>query len=50
MRRDDKIQNKRQEYEGKIKQGVGRATDDKSLATVGKVKQVGEKIKDVSKK
>jgi uncharacterized protein YjbJ (UPF0337 family) len=56
MGMDDKIQNKGQEYEGKIKKNLGEATDDRSMQaegqrdeTAGKVKQVGEKIKDVFK-
>jgi uncharacterized protein YjbJ (UPF0337 family) len=53
---DDKIQNKGQEVEGKIKKNVGDATDNQSLEAeglrdekAGKVKQAGEKIKDVFK-
>jgi uncharacterized protein YjbJ (UPF0337 family) len=53
---DDKIGNKAQEAEGKAKQGVGEATDNKDLKAEGKadetksdVKQAGEKIKDAFK-
>jgi uncharacterized protein YjbJ (UPF0337 family) len=53
---DDKIRNKGEEYEGKIKKNLGDATDDRSMEaegrkdeTAGKVKQVGEKVKDVFK-
>jgi uncharacterized protein YjbJ (UPF0337 family) len=53
---DDKIENKGQEVEGKIKKKAGDATDNQSLEAegwkdekAGKVKQAGEKIKDVFK-
>jgi uncharacterized protein YjbJ (UPF0337 family) len=53
---DDKIENKGQEVQGKVKQGVGDATDNESLRAegkkdekAGKIKQAGEKIKDVFK-
>ena len=53
MGTDDKIENKAQETAGKIKEGVGKATDDKSLETEGRkdraagnLKQAGEKVKD----
>jgi uncharacterized protein YjbJ (UPF0337 family) len=51
---EDKIENKGQEVEGKIKKNVGDATGNQSLEAegrrdekAGKVKQAGEKIKDV---
>lgn len=56
MGADDKIENKGQEVAGKIKKKVGDATDNQSLEAegwkdekAGKVKQAGEKIKDVFK-
>jgi uncharacterized protein YjbJ (UPF0337 family) len=54
MATDDKIDNAAENLGGKVKEGVGRATDDEQLETEGKtdqakasVKQAGEKIKDV---
>ena len=56
MGADDKIDNKAEELGGKVKEGVGRATDDEKLENEGhadqasaNVKQAGEKIKDVFK-
>jgi uncharacterized protein YjbJ (UPF0337 family) len=56
MGMDDKIQNKSEELGGKVKEGVGKATDDEQLEAEGKtdqassnVKQAGEKIKDAFK-
>ena len=53
---DDKVDNKSEELGGKVKEGVGRATDDEKLEAEGKadqstsnLKQAGEKIKDVFK-
>jgi uncharacterized protein YjbJ (UPF0337 family) len=53
---DDKVDNKAEEYAGKVKEGVGRATDDEELEAQGKgdqvkanLKQAGEKIKDAFK-
>ncbi|MEV0583121.1 CsbD family protein [Nonomuraea sp. NPDC050310] len=53
---DDKVDNKAEELGGKVKEGVGRATGDRSLEAEGhadqsksKVKQAGEKIKDAAK-
>ncbi|WP_433789013.1 CsbD family protein [Actinoplanes sp. CA-252034] len=53
---DDKVDNKAEEIGGKVKEGVGKATDDQSLEAEGKadqkasnLKQAGEKIKDVFK-
>ena len=53
---DDKIDNKAEEFGGKAKETVGRATDDPDLEAEGQVdqskshlKQAGEKIKDVFK-
>jgi uncharacterized protein YjbJ (UPF0337 family) len=50
----DKIDNKTEDVAGKVKEGVGKATDDERLETEGKtdqasasVKQAGEKVKDV---
>lgn len=53
---DDKIQNKSEDLGGKLKEGTGKATDDKSLEAEGKgdqaksdIKQAGEKVKDAFK-
>ena len=53
---DDKVDNKAEEVGGKVKEGVGKATDDEKLEAEGRgdqaganVKQAGEKIKDVFK-
>lgn len=53
---DDKIDNKTQEAGGKVKEGVGKATDDEQMEGEGhkdqagsKLKQAGEKVKDVFK-
>ena len=53
---DDKIENKSQEVAGKVKQGVGEATDNDRLRAeghkdeaAGKLKQAGEKVKDAFK-
>ena len=50
---DDKVDNKSEELGGKVKEGVGKATDDEQLEAEGKgdqvkanLKQAGEKIKD----
>ncbi|MDG6103211.1 CsbD family protein [Dactylosporangium aurantiacum] len=52
----DKIDNQAEEAKGKVKEGVGRATDDEQLEAEGKVdqasgnlKQAGEKVKDAFK-
>ncbi|MEU4565622.1 CsbD family protein [Micromonospora sp. NPDC023956] len=51
---DDKINNTSEQAAGKVKEGVGRATDDEQLEAEGRkdqasanLKQAGEKIKDV---
>ena len=56
MSTENKISNKTQEVTGKIKEGVGDATDNKSLEnqgradqTKGNLKQAGEKVKDAFK-
>jgi uncharacterized protein YjbJ (UPF0337 family) len=53
---DDKVDNKAEEFGGKVKEGVGRATGDEELEAQGKgdqvksnLKQAGEKIKDAFK-
>ena len=53
---DDKVDNKSEELGGKVKEGVGKATDNEKLEAEGKadqsasnLKQAGEKIKDVFK-
>jgi uncharacterized protein YjbJ (UPF0337 family) len=50
---EDKAKNKTQELKGRVKQGVGDATDDPQLEregradqTKGNLKQAGEKVKD----
>ena len=56
MAADDKIDNKSEELGGKVKEGLGKATDDERLEAEGKadqssskLKQAGENIKDVFK-
>jgi uncharacterized protein YjbJ (UPF0337 family) len=53
MGTDDKIDNAAEKAAGKVKEGVGKATDDEELEGQGKadqavadVKQAGEKVKD----
>ncbi|MEA2435132.1 MAG: hypothetical protein QOG54_2589 [Actinomycetota bacterium] len=53
MSTTDKISNKTEELTGKVKEGIGDATDDRSLEAEGKadqvkgnLKQAGEKVKD----
>lgn len=53
---DDKIDNKGEDLRGKLKEGVGRATDDEELEAQGRgdqaksdLKQAGEKVKDAFK-
>ena len=53
---DDKVDNKTEEMGGKVKEGVGRATDDEQLEAEGRVdqkssklKQAGENVKDAFK-
>ncbi|GIJ43205.1 CsbD family protein [Virgisporangium aliadipatigenens] len=56
MGTDDKIDNAAEKAAGKVKEGVGDATDDRDLQAEGKadqskadLKQAGEKIKDAFK-
>jgi uncharacterized protein YjbJ (UPF0337 family) len=56
MSTKDKISNKTEEITGKIKEGVGDATDDQALENQGRkdqakgnIKQAGEKVKDAFK-
>ncbi|MFI5494489.1 CsbD family protein [Actinoplanes sp. NPDC051859] len=56
MGADDKIDNKAEELGGKVKEGVGKATDNERLEAEGKadqtsskLKQAGENIKDAFK-
>ena len=56
MSTKDKISNKTEEITGKIKEGVGDATDDEALENQGRkdqakgnLKQAGEKVKDAFK-
>ena len=53
---DDKVDNKSEELGGKVKEGVGKATDDERMEAEGKadqssskLKQAGEDIKDAFK-
>jgi uncharacterized protein YjbJ (UPF0337 family) len=53
---DDKIDNRAQEAAGKVKEGLGHATDDENLEAEGrkdqassKLKQAGENVKDALK-
>jgi uncharacterized protein YjbJ (UPF0337 family) len=53
---DDKIDNASENTAGKVKEGVGRATDNERLEAEGRndqaaanLKQAGEKIKDAFK-
>jgi uncharacterized protein YjbJ (UPF0337 family) len=57
MAAEDKAAHKATEIKGKVKEGVGRATDDEELQAEGQVdqaegnlKQAGDKVKDVFKK
>ena len=52
----DKISNKAEELKGRVKEGIGDATDNEQLQGEGKVdqakgnlKQAGEKVKDAVK-
>ena len=56
MGADDKIENKADVLKGKVKEGVGDATDDRDLQAEGQadqakgnLKQAGEKVKDAFK-
>jgi uncharacterized protein YjbJ (UPF0337 family) len=56
MSTGDKIDNKAEELKGKVKEGAGRATNDRELEAEGKtdqvkgnLKQAGEKVKDIFK-
>ena len=56
MGTDDKMRNAAEEAQGKLKEGVGDATDDESLQAEGKadqtkanIKQAGENVKDAFK-
>ncbi|NHA69217.1 CsbD family protein [Phycicoccus flavus] len=53
---DDKMSNHGQDAEGKVKEAVGKSTDDESMEAEGKadqssadLKNAGEKIKDAFK-
>jgi len=57
MATEDKAAHKATEVKGKIKEGVGDATDDQELQAEGQadqakgnIKQAGDKIKDAFKK
>ncbi|HZI96487.1 MAG TPA: CsbD family protein [Actinomycetales bacterium] len=57
MGNDSKADNQGQKVRGKVKEGVGRATDDEALEAQGKrdqsssdLKQAGEKVKDAFKR
>ncbi|GIJ76127.1 CsbD-like [Micromonospora phaseoli] len=54
---EDKFNNTTENTAGKVKEGVGRATDDERLEAEGRgdqmranLKQAGEKVKDAFKK
>lgn len=56
MSESDKLKNKGEEVKGKVKEGIGGATNDESLENQGKkdqakgnLKQAGEKVKDAFK-
>jgi uncharacterized protein YjbJ (UPF0337 family) len=56
MGTDDKARNTAEEWQGKAKEAVGDATDDRDLQAEGKadqseasLKQAGEKVKDAFK-
>ena len=56
MAAEDKIDAKADQLKGQVKEGVGRATDDRDLEAEGhgdqakgNLKEAGEKIKDVFK-
>ena len=56
MGTDDKIDNKSDQLKGKVKESVGKATDDEKMEAEGKgdqtkgdIKQAGEKVKDAFK-
>jgi uncharacterized protein YjbJ (UPF0337 family) len=42
---DDKVDNKSEELGGKVKEGVGKATDNEQLEAEGKADQTGSKLK-----
>ncbi len=42
---DDKIENTSEKAAGKVKEGVGRATDDERLEAEGRADQSGSKLK-----
>ena len=53
MSTEDKKDNQAEKLRGKVKEGVGKATDDEALEAQGKrdqsssdLKQAGEKVKD----
>lgn len=45
MAAEDKIDNKAEEYTGKVKEGVGKATDDERLEAEGRADQSSSKLK-----
>jgi uncharacterized protein YjbJ (UPF0337 family) len=56
MAAEDKIDAKADQFKGQVKEGVGRATDDRDLEAEGhgdqakgNLKEAGEKVKDVFK-
>ena len=53
---EDKVNNQAENAKGKVKEGVGKATDDERMEAEGKgeqfksdMKQAGEKVKDAIK-
>lgn len=56
MGADDKIRNAAEEAGGKVKEGLGKVTDNERLEAEGRaeqtsadIKQAGEKVKDIFK-
>ncbi|EWM66255.1 hypothetical protein MCBG_03388 [Micromonospora sp. M42] len=47
---DDKIDNTSQDVSGKVKEGVGRATDNERLEAEGRNDQAGAKLKQAAEK
>ncbi|MEW2442404.1 CsbD family protein [Micromonospora marina] len=47
---DDKIDNTSQDAAGKVKEGIGRATDDERLEAEGRNDQAGAKLKQAAEK
>jgi uncharacterized protein YjbJ (UPF0337 family) len=50
MSTEDKVSNKAQDLKGKVKETVGRATDNDDLEAKGKTDQAKAAVKDVGEK